>query len=127
MIEEIQALMPLFEKISDGALTAFIAYLVAEVLPGIIIAAMWIVGGIYAIKIGLPLVTRMIHGQPREDRSRIELYRFSVGGKRVDGPDFIGTAADVAALLKAVKGRDSPYVFSSDVERAIRKLKEPNP
>ena len=113
MIEEIQAILPLLEKISDGALFAFLVFMLVQV-GSILIWPLSLVA--VAIK-GLPQIINSLFGTTGE----IDLYRLKYKG-RESGCHYIGDEDVLTEFLKSLS--TTSYIHSSDLKKFMEKIKD---
>jgi len=73
MIEEIQAILPLLEKISDGALFAFLVFMLVQVVSILI----WPLSLVLILVKGLPQIIKSLFSAAGE----IDLYRLKSKGR----------------------------------------------
>lgn len=117
MIEEIKALMPLLERISDGALWAFGIYMLVKVISIVI----WpITLGLIVIQ-GFPRLLKIISGS--QGVGEADLYKLNYKGKETPYC-YIGNEKTLKDFLKWAAYSDSKYVHESDL-RLIMKGEKP--
>lgn len=115
MIEEIQALMPLFDRISDGAFWAFVVYMAVKVVAVLVWPVAFVV-----ILLRATAVLPKVFAAENEPRS-IELYDLEFKGEVV--AHYLGdrkTLADFFTWAASDKGTYGGYVHSSDLNRIKR-------
>lgn len=112
MIEEIQAILPLLEKISDGALFAFLVFMLVQVVSVLI----WPLSLVVVLVKGLPQIIRSLFSATGE----IELYRLNYKGKN-SGYHYIGDEDVLTEFLKSLS--TGSYIHSSDLKKFMEKIK----
>jgi len=105
MIDEIKALMPLLEQISEGALWAFLIFMFVKAL-GIII---WPISAMFIMSKVVVTLPRIFSKGPED----IDLYNFTYEGSR-EG-QYVGKKEALSEFLNWAK-KGSTYVHSSDLK-----------
>lgn len=111
MIDEITALMPILEKISDGALWAFAIFMLVKIVSVVV----WPICLVFlAVKV-LPAMLRAIMGDVRAPE--VDLYRLEYKGERLDH-HYIGGYSELAEFMTWVaNGRT--YIHGHDLKKII--------
>ena len=118
MIEEIQALLPLLQQISDGALAAFIAFLASKIIG----AAIWPICLYFAIRVVATSWLRMI--ERRSTVGEFDFYRLAHKGQPT-GISVFGETEELIGLLTDI-ANDPKYISTRDLTDARAKLAAAN-
>jgi len=113
MIEEIQAILPLLEKISDGALFAFLVFMLVQVVSILI----WPLSLVLILVKGLPQIIKSLFSATGE----IDFYRLKYKG-RESGCHYIGDEDVLTEFLKSLS--TTSYIHSSDLKKFMEKIKD---
>lgn len=116
MIEEIQALMPILEKISDGAMWAFLIFMLTKTV-GIVVWPVVLCFGTIKLAAAIVSISRANNGQ-----GEIDLYYMKYEGKSL-GYKYIGDFEDISKLF-ALLGRNGKFIHSADVQRVISDIEK---
>lgn len=115
MIEEIQALMPILEKISDGALWAFGIFMAVKIVNIVV----WpVVLAFIALK-AIPVISGLF---VKVDDRKVDLYEMRYRGASL-GARYIGDLGELTGLMNAMC-RESGFVHGSDVLAATKLIRE---
>jgi len=113
MIEEIQALLPIIENITSGAMWAFIAYMAVKVVTvlGVPIVIFW--GIQRALRVGLEFWKEKDEGHGR----KIDLYDLRYKHRALsDAPEFLGSVAVLSEFLKWARRDGETYLQDADLQ-----------
>jgi hypothetical protein len=114
MIEEIQAILPLLEKISDGALYAFMLFMFVQVISVII----WPLSFMFVFKCA-PNIIKAMWG--KSNTGTIDFYKLNYKG-RATGFSYIGSESDLLEFLGSLSY--GSYLHGSDLKEFIKKDKK---
>lgn len=114
MLEELQIILPMLEKITDGAFAGFVIYLVVSFLHALVSPVFWC--------LALIIIGQCLRKSLQIIANAPENLERTVTNK--DGEEItILKDVDIVGLFKAINN-NSKYLHPSDVERAIKKLSE---
>jgi hypothetical protein len=111
MIEEIQAILPLLEKISDGALYAFMLFMFVQIISVII----WPLSFMFVFKCA-PNIIKAMWGE-----GEIDFYKLNYKG-RATGFSYIGSESNLLEFLGSLSC--GSYLHGSDLREFIKKDKK---
>lgn len=108
MIDEIQALMPLLEKISDGAVWAFAIYMFVKGLAVIV----WPITVVVAVYFLVKYLSQMVNGV-----EHVKLYDI----RTKNGCRYVGKPSEIEELFD-IMGKGYKTIGSYEVRDTIKKL-----
>jgi hypothetical protein len=114
MIEEIQAILPLLEKISDGALYAFMLFMFVQVISVII----WPLSFMVVVSVVPNIIKALLYDG---SKGTIDFYRLNCKG-RATGFSYIGSESDLLEFLGSLSY--GSYLHGSDLKEFIKKDKK---